>query len=196
MSKKFVCPVCGKSDQVDKVSAIYIRGLEQNRQGTGANNQAGPASPSNPDSDEKPALDYRALSRRLAPPSAGKRLPTRPLHPDMVVIAYSLILPVFLYGILTSQRPLLLPLLGLLAVSYGLYAWKRKTMIVKYESLVATRQAADERIKSGIERWMKLYYCARDDGVFIPPTGQLIPPEQMLDYLTERPAGSSSQPVS
>jgi len=173
MSKKIICPACGKSDQVEKVSAIYILGLERNRRSTSANNQAVPASASSPDPGEKPGLDYRALSRRLAPPSAGKRLPTRPLHPDMVVIAYSLILPVFLYGILTSQRPLLLPLLGLLAVSYGLYAWKRKTMIVKYESLVATRQAADERIKSGIERWMKLYYCARDDGVLSRPPASL-----------------------
>jgi hypothetical protein len=190
-----ICPACGKSDQTDKVSAIYIQGLERGRQSVGAASQAEPAHSRSPVLLGKTALECRELSRRLAPPSAGKRLPTRPLHPDMVVIAYSLILPVFLYGILTSQRPLILPLLGLLAVSYGLYLWKRKAMVAKFESQVAARQAADERIKNAIERWMKLYYCARDDGVFIPPAGRLLPADQMLEYLYESPAGSSSQPT-
>ncbi len=30
---------------------------------------------------------------------------------------------------------------------------------------------------------MKLYYCDRDEGIFLPGKVELVPPEQMLDYL-------------
>jgi hypothetical protein len=107
----------------------------------------------------------------------------RPIHPDMVVIALSLIAPVFLYGILTSQRSMFLPVLAVLAVFYGFYFWKRKTMIARFEAQQALRQAADQRVKRGIERWMKLYYCARDDGVFEPGSNELVPADQIAGYL-------------
>ena len=33
------------------------------------------------------------------------------------------------------------------------------------------------------ERWMKLYYCARDDGVFEPGSEALTPADQTPGYL-------------
>jgi len=107
----------------------------------------------------------------------------RPIHPDMVVAALSLIAPVFLYGILTSQRSMFLPVLAILAVFYGFYFWKRKMMISRFEVQQASRLAADERVKHGIERWMKLYYCARDDGVFEPGSDELVPADLLAGYL-------------
>ncbi len=56
-------------------------------------------------------------------------------------------------------------------------------MIARFEGQQASRLAADERIKRGIERWMKLYYCARDDGVFMPGGDKLIPADLMAGYL-------------
>jgi hypothetical protein len=101
----------------------------------------------------------------------------------MVVVAFSLITPIFLYGIFNSQRVLLLPAVGVLLVFYGLYFWQRKKLIDRFEKEQAARQAAAGRIQRGIERWMRLYYCAREDGVFEPGSRQLTPVDQMMGYL-------------
>jgi hypothetical protein len=176
MAKVVKCPVCGQSDQVEKASTIYLIGIGLDQ--AHSNEQA-----SNPGPKSKPTSSQRALSRRLAPPASGKQVTTRPIHPDMVAAALSLIAPFFLYGILTSQRSMLLPALAILVIFYGFYFWKRKTMIARFEVLQASRQAADQRIKRGIERWMKLYYCARDDGVFEPGSNELVPADQIVGYL-------------
>jgi hypothetical protein len=176
MPKKINCPVCGQSDQVEKASTLYLIGIGLDK--TRPQEQA-----SDPGPKRKPTPSQRALSRRLAPPASGKQATMRPIHPDMVVAALSLIAPVFLYGILTSQRSMFLPVLAILAAFYGFYFWKRKTMIARYEAQQASRQAADQRIKRGIERWMRLYYCARDDGVFEPGSQELVPADLIAGYL-------------
>ncbi len=176
MPKKVNCPVCGQSDQVEKASTIYLIGI-------GLSQTQSQETGSEPNVRSKPTPSQRALSRRLAPPASGKQVTMRPIHPDMVVAALSLITPVFLYGILSSQAAMFLPVLAILAVFYGFYFWKRKTIIVRFEGQQASRRSADERIKRGIERWMKLYYCARDDGVFEPGGDELIPADLMTGYL-------------
>ncbi len=105
------------------------------------------------------------------------------IHPDTVVLTFSLVAPIFLYGIFTSQRLMLLPVLIILAGFYGLYFWKRKTMVARFELQQLTRQAANERVKRGLDRWMKLYHCSRDDVVFEPGKNQFVPTDQMTGYL-------------
>ena len=86
-----------------------------------------------------PYPDLQLLSRKLAPPSSGKGMPTRPVHPDMVVAVFSGIAPFFLYGIWTQQKAVFVPVLILLAGFYGLYFYKRKTVIVKFEGQQAAK---------------------------------------------------------
>jgi hypothetical protein len=176
MPKKVVCPVCSQADQVEKASTLYLIGI-------GLNQADSQEQVPNPELRRKPTPHERALSRRLAPPSSSRQVNMRLVHPDTVVVGFSLIAPIFLYGILTSQPGMFVPLLILLAAIYGLYLWKRKTIIARFEEQQASRQAADERIKRGIARWMKLYYCARDDGVFVPGGDELIPADQIAGYL-------------
>jgi hypothetical protein len=78
---------------------------------------------------------------------------------------------------------MLIPALGILACSYGLYFYKRKAVIAKYERGMKVKQEAQNRIERGIATWMKLYYCARDDGVFLPGGRELIPVDQMISFL-------------
>ena len=42
------------------------------------------------------------------------------------------------------------------------------------------------RWKIAMKRWRKLYFCARDKGVFDLDKNELIPAEQMIDYLERR----------
>ena len=170
-SRSIACPVCGLSDQVEKVSTIYLSGIADKR---------------SPDIGRAVTISrqkLRSLSRLLAPPSSGKSTPVRPVHPDTVLIVFSCVLPIFLYGIWQQQPGMLIPALLVLAGLYGLYFFKRPSIIAKFEHEQNNQRQSQARIERGIKTWMKLYYCDRDEGVFLPGQDELIPPEQVLGYL-------------
>ena len=185
MSKAMVCPQCGHADQVEKVSTIYVLGIE--KKWRSRNNhplQAGMETPGQSALlDEMPDNELQALSHKLAPPAGKKEAGIQPIHPDLVVVAFSMVAPVFLYGILTSQPSGLLIVLPLLAGFYALYFWKRKGLVAKFQTQQDARQAAQARVQRGLQRWMNLYYCARDDGVFEPRAASLTPADQIAGYL-------------
>ena len=66
---------------------------------------------------------------------------------------------------------------------YGLYFFKRNSIIAKFEREKDSQRQSQARNQRGIKTWMRLYYCDRDQGVFLPGQGELIPPEQMMGYL-------------
>lgn len=179
MAARIKCPACGQSDQVEKVSTLYLVGIGLDRQPKDL--------PELPQASTwvsaLPEDELRLLARRIKPPSSGKQGFTRPLHPDMVVVVFSLVLPVFVYGILTSQRSVALPVLLVVAGAYAAYLWKRKAIIDRFQRNQEKRLSADARARRGVERWMRLYYCNNDDGVFEPQSRELIPADQMPGYL-------------
>jgi hypothetical protein len=179
MAKEICCPQCGQSDRVEKVSTVYLVGIGLNRQ------------PVDPASQvevkfklaDLSQTDLHSLARQLKPPASTRKLPTRPLHPDLIVITFSLIVPIFLFGIWTSQTASLLPVLGFLAVLYALYFWRRKAIVGRFEARQSAQRASDERVRQAIERWMKLYYCARDDVVFEPGKTGLAPASETMAFI-------------
>ena len=185
MSIPVLCPRCGQSDRVEKASTIYVLGIEKKWGSRNAStSQAGTRSPSRSALlEEMPDDELRVLSRRLAPPATKKEAGFQPIHPDLVVLAFSLIAPVFLYGILTSQPSSLLLVLPLLAGFYAFYFLKRRGLIAKFQAQQDARQTAQARVERGLKRWMNLYYCARDDGVFEPGAAALTPADQIAGYL-------------
>jgi hypothetical protein len=180
MMKDICCPQCEQVDRVEKVSTIYLVGIGLKQQ---ADIDDAGAAPIKFKLADLPQTELRELARRLKPPASTKRLPSRPLHPDLIVITFSLIFPIFIYEIFISQQPLLLPVLVILTAVYGLYFWQRKKIVARFENRQAEQHAADGRVRQGIERWMRLYYCAKDDGVFIPGSEELIPADQMMSAL-------------
>jgi hypothetical protein len=113
-------PQCGQGDQVESQPITFT-----------ALNEMAPRLANPPEGvevstkrsrlvDEMPSEELVALTRRLAPPAAKKGAPMRAIHPDHSVLALSLIAPIFLYGIFTSQPSGLLVVLPLLA---GFYAF-------------------------------------------------------------------------
>jgi hypothetical protein len=171
LRRAFTCPACGLSDQVEKVSTVYMSAIADKR------------APEIRQASQIPAQKLRSLSRILAPPSAGKSSATRPVHPDIVVIVFSCVLPIFLFGILKQQPVTLIPILFVLACLYGLYFYKRQAIIAKFERQQESRQQEQARVERGIKTWMQLYYCDRDQGVFLPGKGELVPLEQLHSYL-------------
>jgi len=180
MNKLIKCPDCGELDQTTKVSAIYIAGIEQSRSSSKKN------SPSVSELKGIPPSNLAALSRRLKPPASGKQTITRPVHPDSVILIFSLVVPFFVFGIGKSQPIALVPVFILLAGFYGFYFWKRKSIIAKFDRNQADRKRTEDQVKMQLDRWMRLYYCARDDGVFEPGSKELIPADQMSGYLLKK----------
>jgi len=172
-SHHITCPVCGLSDQVEKVSTIYMSGIADKR------------SPEIGQATLIPRQKLRSLSKLLAPPSSGKSVPIRPVHPDTVVIVFSCVLPFFLIGILKQQSLMIIPVVLVLAGLYGLYFFKRKAVIAKFEGEQDKQHQEQVRIERAIKTWMRLYYCDRDEGVFLPGKDELVPPEQMTSYLMQ-----------
>lgn len=174
-----LCPSCRQADQVEQVSRLYIAGLSRAH-----------ASSDPPAQEMKLKIQgltpeqLKALARRLKPPTGGKEA-ARPLHPDWVVAGFSLVVPFFFYGIYTSQPHNFYQFLALLTLAYGAYFWQRRKLIARYQAALDKRQAAAQRVKQGIEKWMKLYYCAREDGIFLPGFSELIPLDQLHWYLID-----------
>ena len=185
MMADIVCPICGQAHSVEKVSTIYVLGISPERL-----DKVGPlpgeAMGRRPRQSKIPDAELKVLSQRLSPPAMGRQSPTsRPISPDMVVVVFSLVIPFFLAGITNSQPAMLPVALGFLVAFYGLYFWMRKALKAKFERSLAEQQARTERVKRGIGRWMKLYYCAQDDVVFEPGAERTVPADQMGGYLLE-----------
>lgn len=179
---RIVCPICGQSDLVDKVSAIYMEGLGAARlPGSNRPSKTPPGRLTHVSADQ-----VYSLSKQLAPPSTGRDRTIRPLHPDLAFIGLTIILPVFLTGIWNSQHSIFFPILGILAVIYFLYFLARKRLISRFDKEKAARLAEQERIRKGIQRWMELYYCSRDEGFFRPRDITLTPVDQLYQYLLEQ----------
>ena len=184
MPNAIICPVCNQSDQLEKVSTLYLVGSEMKKQPETAQ----------PDVKTRRAVELlrahqqalpggEPLRRKLAPPSSGKQNTIRPIHPDLAVLAFTLITPVFLYGILTSQPGSVIPVLAVLAGVYGLYFWQRRWLIARFEGEQARQKQAAQRAERAIERWMKLYYCACEELVFHSNDSSAVPVDQMMGLL-------------
>ena len=161
---------------------LYLTGLNARRSGDSAHLEPGASS------DLVQRLrstfpNYAAASRKLAPPSSGKQVLMRTIHPDMIVLVFSLIVPFFLSTIYRSQTGSLIPIVVILFGFYALYFWQRKKLVRRYESQQSQRQAEEQRIRCAVARWMKLYYCARDEIIFEPGDDRFAPVDQMMGFL-------------
>lgn len=189
------CPICGEVDLVAKASSLYVLGVERKlhhasggakrrtRQDSALNVGREHGYPLPRMAQELTSDELVILSQRLAPPAAPKPSSARILHPDLVVLTFSLIIPVFLSGIYSNQRSWLLPLAVVLVLAYGLYFWQRRALIARFETRKSRDLAADERIRRAMERWMRLYYCARDDVVFDPELNLAEDADRMAGFL-------------
>jgi hypothetical protein len=187
MSSSVICPMCGKSDRTAKVSTVYLAGIEQRyhvrRRMIGENEL--PETQDFSDWQELGAGELVNLVKLLAPPQ-GKRPPlVQPLHPDMMVVALMLVMPLFVYGMATSQPGMLWVVVPVLLIFYGWYLWKRRILVAKYRASIEEQKQADARVRRGIDRWMRLYYCARDRVTFSAAGKDVTPLDQLGDYLRQ-----------
>lgn len=180
------CPECHKNDKVEKVSAIVNRDTVQisgSSQSTSTyvdrNGYTRHETSDNPFS----GVQQSNLAARLSPPAKPEA--------KGACLRYLLYLPVLLLGgacfaMLTvagpSQSGKTMAGVGMLVVIL-LLVWI--TLSIRNINRKAKEKQAQEMVRwnKAVARWEQLYYCHRDDVLFVPGQSETIPVQSMLDYL-------------
>jgi hypothetical protein len=186
VEKKVNCPVCSNSGNSYKVSDIYLQSLMRLKDGDKAEapiiDRLQQEIPVERREKLKGSRYYRQLMESFAPPQ-GESQTTRAINPDWVIAGLGLITIFFLYQIFTSQYQVFWYILILTAILFTAYFLFRKRFQTKYQAVKDQETFSKQSIEKAIGRWMKLYYCARDNVVFLEGKGETIPIEQMNSYL-------------
>lgn len=195
---KLVCPKCGRADAVRKVTSIVNDGTthtESNRLGmsisgdetafysglgssvsrTGlVSSLAAPKKPSQPS-----RKGWSAIFPGFRLNCAGSFLGLIMLS---VVCSFPVLYPTY------RENPLLIfvPVVIFVASAIILMRWvwlsnRRETQMHREGD--ARYPLEIERWKRALERWEQLYYCYRDDGVFLPNHAVFVPIAQMRQFL-------------
>lgn len=179
------CPICQQSEPVIKVSAVYIAALElrHGRKPLALDPDGAEGEPPPQALKDLPAPGLALLGKRLAPPSTGRKAPTRPLNPDLVVAVFSLVGLVFIYQIYLNQAETLPFAIAVWAAFFVFYFWQRRRLVAKYEALIRQQQEHAQKIERAIQRWMGLYYCVDDDVVFTIAGHNPVPADRLNELL-------------
>lgn len=195
---KIVCPECGQSDAIRKVSAIVAGGTsytESTRVGMSINGD---------DTSFSSGLGSDITQTSLASALASPRKPSAPFRNSfwaifpglritcmvaillLIVITTVCSFPFLLPTYRESPQLVFLPLFIFVVTAFLLIRWfvvsrrRERQQFRQAEASYPDQLAAWEHAYS---RWEHLYYCHRDDGVFIPAQTRLIPVKQMQAFL-------------
>lgn len=181
-AEPLACPKCGKNDRVQKVSSVHSSGLSRSsfRGDVWTKNGFDPVSMSGHSQTE--------LSRLFNPP----KKPGSRTWAGIALVAFGSCCLVYVSMWLCGGLYLLFfdfdlgrlaflafaVLTGLLCVFLPLRFGLRK--------LTSKRQqfpVDKARWERAMDRWERLYYCARDHGVFIPSETSLMPIDEIQKFL-------------
>jgi predicted RNA-binding Zn-ribbon protein involved in translation (DUF1610 family) len=234
------CPVCGRNDKSEKVSAVIasqsheISGVEQKSEVfTTPQGQQQTIVRDVPFTRKQVSVLGQRLAAPLPPdPSRFPAFPPAPgsggrgwgaaailigilglllacglviaaissLVESLGSYAYSGALDSAIVGVALAGGGGFVGLFGLGFVSLGIMLTARARRsnsgaVQRYQEQVEAVKQEHARIQAGYERavrrWRDLYYCARDDCVFVPGEGSSAPLAKMNEYLTSPPAPSS-----
>lgn len=180
------CPVCALADCAYKVSLLYLEASARlsHRETTNQPELDAVLRDLLPE-DCTPADQNNLLNRMVtifAPP-AGERQVTRRIHPDWMIL--------FLFGIglfimnqIAQSQPGSLPVFAsLFGLTLLFYLLLRKPILRRFTALLAQEQDGKNRVERAVARWMRLYYCSRDQIVFDPEENRFVPLEQIADLV-------------
>ncbi len=188
-AEPLVCPLCGNADGVQKVSAIYVSELSRGYPGglSGAR--------------------HTALSKLLSPPTRPRSIDPRAhsiFKLGVMLCGLAVYLGICIFGgpalrVPPSELTRIGMSLGVTAAAiyFALIAgamiivgaplivgavlvYRGQKRIRGWEERLSFERGRWERARS---RWERMYYCARDEGVFIPGDTPLIPITQLRSFL-------------
>jgi hypothetical protein len=224
------CPVCGRNDRCEKVSAVIasqsheISGIEKKTE-TIVNPQGQRVEVVRDVPFTRQQIS--TLGARLAPPGAPQistELPPSPGSGSWILsgvltagLGACLGLGGLLYlvggaaeavsqtGSATSEEILVTLLAGcggsaaglvVIAAAVGIFIMGRRNVARRKEEhaarirdIFSERRQVQEAWDAAMERWRSLYYCARDDVIFLPGEGSSAPVGELYKYLQRRSVG-------
>lgn len=172
------CPLCGRNDKVEKVSGIVARDTPNMSNGN---------------------IPTTALAQALMPPSP----PPSPPAPGSSAYkaafkscreatwAGIIMLIVSFLFFASGKEGFFFILTGILGMGGGVFLifWsrrKRAKLKKEFNVLWAKWRASMEAYQAAKERWERMYYCSRDDAVFIPGEDLALPPSRISEILSRR----------
>jgi hypothetical protein len=199
-----VCPKCGRADAVRKVTSIVNDGTthtESNRLGM---------SISGDEIEFYSGLGSSASHTGLVSSLAAPKKPSQPsrkgwsaIFPGFRLNCAGSFLGLIMLSMVCSfpvlyptyrENPLLIfvPVIIFVASAIVLMRWvwlsnRRETQMLREGD--AHYPLEIERWKRALARWDQLYYCYRDDGVFLPNHAVFVPIAQMKQYLYAKSGG-------
>jgi hypothetical protein len=196
-SQRVVCPKCQRSDRVQKVSAIVAQGTKVVEEGSTIYTETSDGSDYIPVTYD--SVRRTPLARKLAPPSKPPQsrgngcvaglIMTRlgvALAVSLIVITLFFCSYPFLAATYTQNNVVFISVLvfGIAVIGLTLLwavraSWKQSRSTNWNNSCDARLQAWE----AAYARWKQLYYCLRDDVVFIPGHSTLMAAEQVQNYL-------------
>lgn len=192
------CPRCGQSDAIAKVTAIVADGT--NLAETGTLGMPLLANDSSLLGFWGTSTSRSTLASQLAPPAK----PSKPIGYGWAIIlliarstlAVIVLLMTSAVAALTfpflvtvyRQNPVLalIPVVGIIIGSLLLLRWIVVSLIRdvgKANNQSSAYAVEIEAWQRAMSRWKALYYCSRDDGVFLPSQSVLVPLSQMKPFL-------------
>jgi hypothetical protein len=183
-----VCPQCNFADKTYKVSLLYLEGSARLSRRERENQPVLEAALADllPEESSQAVEDQviKHLIRTFTPPEGEKRV-TRRIHPDGMVAVFTLVAG-FLIIQIAGDQPGALPAAAIiLTAALGAYLLSRKSVVGKYEDTKREEVENFERIEKEVNRWMRLYFCSRDQAVFYPGENDFAPAEQTRSFLRE-----------
>lgn len=195
---RVVCPKCGRADAVRKVSSIVSAGTtytENQTLGMGIDGKDLEFFSGFGSSQSRSAL-ASALSCPLkpsSPPNGGglRRFPiTRltcagfllALIGVCAIVTYLVFFPTYRNVPLFGLLPIALFVSSAVVLLRGIWISVQREAHSDHEK-AHSYPIELQRWERAVERWEQLYYCFRDDGVFLPNHAVLVPSAQMKQYL-------------
>lgn len=191
MSDQVKCPKCGQIDMVQKVSALHGTGIavgEYSGPSVGVVTPVGSGRPALvTGSTRLSGVSQTALSAKLAPPakpiykSPGGWLLTGFIILILAGAIFGLLGGIGLVGTSEERTNAIIMFPWFLGIAIALLWWRNREGSKrrrKFEQEIAIW-------KEVIRKWNRLYYCARDDSVFILGQNPFVPVDQMTAFLYE-----------
>jgi len=153
-AQKPVCPLCKQSDKVKKLQTVYNEGM----------------------------------SRFAPPPMPGKTVSILGIMVfNMVLVGIFIFLILVLIGSesYVSDHPYIT--LALVVVAIAAIVLVLVLSYIAFTRVVRGDQEASQRYSAwdhAMETWNRLRYCTRDNVVFDPQTGKVVPEEALSDMLS------------
>jgi hypothetical protein len=180
MNEDLKCPKCRQIDMVQKLSVLYEGGIAKIQYQAWVPPPPGSKLP--PILTKREGTNQTALSARFAPPPqpSVKTVKAPPLNSRYKFLALGL----FLISLVLSFTS------NYILVSYIILASAVIPLVIglmkrEEERNRIWRENVVPRWERAMSKWNSLFYCARDDGVFIPKDGNWVSAENIETFLWE-----------